>query len=291
MLSGLRSRVTAVATGAATAVSLLVAAAPPSRAAEPTNVLHAGQRLVANTNHAALTSRSGEFKLEVSPDFVSLDQWARMDGPKGPDFAGTGIWFRDDGTGQHQSNTDHSTLTLRRSGNLVLATSRGVVLWSSHTSGSGSNNRLVLRDSGNLVMSTASGKVVWATHTTRVFLPAGAELTSGARLVSRWGDQQGPAHVFWSLTMQRGGNLVLSCGGSVFWRSHTHVARSRLVMQKDGNLVIRGPHGRAIWSTHTGGAGPYTYFSALALEVHKLYRNRPLWAGRIPLRDTPRGCM
>jgi hypothetical protein len=96
---------------------------------------------------------------------------------------------------------------------------------SSHTGGSGAHNRLVLRNSGNLVLSTAAGKAVWASHTTRVYLPAGKTLASGARLVGRWGDQQGPVKRVISLSMQSDGNLVYRCNAP--WcgaRIHTSAA-------------------------------------------------------------------
>src|SRR5580765_2658249 len=138
------TRLWAYALAGVVACFVPVTSEPAAATTMTPSVLHAGQRLVAKTLNDSLFSPSGEFQLSVHPDMLTLDQQARMTGPSGPDFAGTGIWFRDDGTGLHQSNTDHSVLELRRNGNLVLTTSSGVVLWTSNTAGTGSDNRLVL---------------------------------------------------------------------------------------------------------------------------------------------------
>ncbi|MGN6606335.1 MAG: hypothetical protein ACTHMS_04910 [Jatrophihabitans sp.] len=232
------------------------------------SVLVAGQQLVALTANDVLASPSGEFQLKLSPDFLALWDYVRIGTATEPDFAGTGIWFRDDGTGLHQSNTDRSILRLRRDGNLVLMTSRGVILWTSGTRGSGTRNRLTLRDSGDLVMTTAEGRRVWATNTTRVYLGPRQRLLPGQRMYSRWADQQSRSRDLERLVMQPDGDLVLRNDECVHWHTRTHRAGSSLLMRPDGNLVIVGPHGRTIWSTHTGGAGPYTFFDALRLEVH-----------------------
>ena len=258
---------------------LSVAGSPPAKAAsEGTDTLYAGQQLVALTAHDHLLSRSGEFHFSLSPDSIAVWQFAPLDGPKGPSSTATGTWFRDDPTGRHQSSTDHSVLRLRRNGNLVLMTSRGYLLWSSHTGGTGTHNRVVMRDNGNVVMYTGAGKRVWSTRTTPVYLAAGQRLLSGKQMVSRWGEQQASVKAVLRLTMQTDGQLVLRCNRNVLWHSRTHRRGSYLIMQKDGNLVIRGPHGQPQWSSHTAGAGPYTWFDAMALEILKDTGSlRPIW--------------
>jgi hypothetical protein len=54
------------------------------------------------------------------------------------------------------------------------------------------------------------------------------------------------------LTMQSGGNLVLTApGGSVLWQLGQQVAGTSLTMQDDGNLVAYGASGNPLWSTQT----------------------------------------
>lgn len=256
-----------------------VAPAPAVARSAPPSVLLAGQQLVALTGHDRLTSPSGEFVLVVAPDLLVLDQLAQLDGPRGPDSIETGLWFRDD-EGRHQSNRDHSILRLRRNGNLTLTTAGGTLLWASHTRGTGT--RLLLGDGGNLVLRTSSGAAIWQTRTTPVYLAAGEKLRSGSRLVSRWGSQQDRTPRVLSLSMQRDGNLVYRCNSKVYWSTNTHVPGAWLAMQKGGDLVVRGPAGRLLWSTHTSGAGSYTYFDAISLEVDKLLRSRPIWHVALP---------
>ena len=51
-----------------------------------------------------------------------------------------------------------------------------VAIWSTHTAGTGSNNRLVMRNDGNLVMYTASGRAVWSSGTHAEVLSSGDKL-------------------------------------------------------------------------------------------------------------------
>jgi len=51
------------------------------------------------------------------------------------------------------------------------------------------------------------------------------------------------------LTMQHGGNLVLSKGDTVTWTSGTQRIGSHLVMQNDGNLVVYSRGGPAVWAS------------------------------------------
>jgi hypothetical protein len=53
-------------------------------------------------------------------------------------------------------------------------------------------------------------------------------------------------------------------------------------MQRNGDLVVRGPHGRARWSSHTAGLGPYAYLDAVSLELHTIFRARPRWHAKLP---------
>src|SRR5207248_744870 len=126
----------------------------------------AGHWLTARTASNYLQSSNSEFRLNLSPDFVAINEFALLTGPKGNDSNETGIWFRDDGLGQYQSNTDHSTLKMQTDGNLVLRTASGHVLWASNTPGTGSSDYVTMQTDGNLVIYTPDRKVVWASHST-----------------------------------------------------------------------------------------------------------------------------
>jgi D-mannose binding lectin len=244
------------------------------------NTLYAGQALVSRAHsYDSLISRSGEFVLRPSTGRIYLDQIAPITGPRGPDTVETGVWHEEDTFGPPVAPNDQTALRLRRNGNLVLVTQRGRVLWSTHTKGTGTHNRLVVRDSGNLVLFTRAGKRVWASHTTPVFLGAGESLQSGHRIASLW-DHNFIGFKLVTLTMERDGNLVLRCRSRVNWSTHTHVRGSHLVMQENGNAVVRAPDGRRLWSTHTAGTA-YAVFEIL--DVKSFGRElRYEWSPKLP---------
>ena len=267
----------------AAAVAILVAAlftgltgSAPASATEPGNVLSVGQPLTARTATDHLTSPSGEFTLTVNPDEVELDEWVRFLGSPDVSSFTTGTWFRDDGTGQHQSNTDRSTLRVTGAGNLVLRTASGVPLWSTHTQGSGATH-LVLNDRGNLLLKTATGKTVWASRSGRVVLRAGATLGSGQQLVDAWGTAyRSPYRA--TLRMQPDGNLVHRCNATVLWQTHTHVHGSRLQVTATGGLRVVAPNGHITWSSRSGEHSTSTVLSVRGLELHQYSpQDRIVW--------------
>lgn len=229
-----------------TAGALLVASvalARPAGGATPStpNVLSAGHQLVAGTAHDSLTVGHGHFTLRVYPYSLQLEE-------AGP--IRTTAWATDEQAKPHPFNNDRSVLRMQRNGNLVLRTSKNVTMWQSGTHGTA--YRFVLLPSGNMVIKNAHDKVVWATHSSEVMMARGEIIRSGHRH-----NHPGP---YWfqpvpssSLTMQRDGDLVYRCRGRVAWQSHTHMHGSNLVLQRNGNLVVRGPAGRTLWSTRTGG--------------------------------------
>jgi hypothetical protein len=84
-----------------------------------------------------------------------------------------------------------------------------------------------------------------------------------------------------TLSMQTDGNLVYRCNGHVGWSSGTHVRGSFFLLRTSGDAVIFGPGGYPRWSTHTAGAGSYTYF-VMDLVLRKVGDTRnPLWQ-RVP---------
>ena len=175
-----------------------------------------------------------------------------------------------------------TVLVMQEDGNLVAYAPGNRPVWNSGTRGTGAV-RLIMQDDGNAVLYRADGLPVWATGT-RVpgdTLLGGQRLPSGQALVSGSG-----AYRF---VMQGDGNLVLyGPPGGALWASWTFVPGTSLVMQTDGNLVAYAPDGRPVWFTGTRGSG------AVRLVVQSdgnvvLYRadNRAVWAtgtrGAIPL--------
>lgn len=235
----------------------LVVVAPDASAATP-SILYAGQSLTARTASDELVSSSGEFTLAVSPDELVIEERQHM---ATGDTITVPTWYAEDFTGRYQSNYDHSRLVMQTDGNLVLYTAGGHALWSSGTRGTGSHNRILMQNNGNLAMYTSAGKAVWGTHTTGILLASGHELLSGQRMINRWGYWLKGA-VAWTLFMEPNGNLVLYCGNTVRWSTHTYVAGSHLTMGRNGNLGVVTPAGHLTWQSRTGYLGPASWMHA-----------------------------
>lgn len=79
----------------------------------------------------------------------------------------------------------------------------------------------------------------------------GQQLAPGEELVSADGR--------FVLDMQRDGNLVLrGSDGAAVWASGTAAVGSSLVVQVGGNVVVTAPSGAPQWATGTGEAGDVT---------------------------------
>ncbi|SDI97803.1 D-mannose binding lectin [Frankineae bacterium MT45] len=218
---------------------------PPSPPPTPMNQLLAG---ASQSIYLQLTSASKEFELANFGSSISLSQRVSV---KGLVFE-TPVWSA--GPDYNWPSTA-GQLTMQTDGNLVLYSSPGHVAWSTHTAGTGTENRFVVQDDGNLVVYTKANRAVWSSGSRRAALGAGMTLSSGGSLRSQ---EPGPNPAA-SLVMQRDGNLVMYYGTAVRWSSGTHVLGSRLVLQRDGNLVIYTPGNVAAWSSGTAGSGPGTY--------------------------------
>ncbi|HSW85480.1 MAG TPA: bulb-type lectin domain-containing protein [Candidatus Saccharimonadales bacterium] len=203
---------------------------------------------------------------------------------------------------------------IQQDGNLVLYSSTGGVIWSSHTENSGSSDTLTLQDDGNLVVNTSVGQTVWSWETGKIYptpinigttLGTNQSLYPNEEIVASNGyrlrlqldgnlviyNPYGSALCYAvmpctfqnskpsRLTMQPDGNLVLyNYANSVIWQSHTYGmgTTNNLVMQPDGNLVIYSPdHGNIpIWATSRGGLINY---STLFIN-QSLYPNQSLYS-------------
>jgi hypothetical protein len=94
------------------------------------------------------------------------------------------------------------------------------------------------------------------------------------------------------LQMQGDGNLVASNNGVAYWSTgtHGHPGAYALMQSGDGNFVVYGPGGAALWWTGAGGAGATLRLDASGNVI--LYTK---WSGRAwplpPLGDVgPAGC-
>lgn len=228
------------------AVSLAAAtlAASPSAATGLTSQLDAGHRWMLAS--AGEQSPSGRFELFLYPDGggIELDEVVHTN---------QAIAWKIQ-PGDINRNCRRGYLAMQTNGNLVDYCRPGDPLWSTHTAGTGHHNSFELLNNGNMVVRTAAGRTVWSAGSTRPMLLTGEQLTPGQRLRTK----EYLNHRWVSLTMERGGNVVLTYGARVAWTSGTHNAGSRLMLLRDGNLVVEGPHGHTLWSSHTVGAGAGT---------------------------------
>lgn len=239
----------------------------PATATPPVSgpsVLSAGERIdvdPASAQHTFLHSPNEEFQLGADITGVTgssgqvrvfIQQWAST--------AVAEPWVHQ-GTG-----TMAGYLTLQDDGNLVLFASPGHPLWSSGTAGSGSNARLVLQDDGNAVLYSSTDHVLWASHSGRRVLGQGETLAPGQRLE----DDYAHPKTATALTMQLGGELVLTHAGVVLWASNTDVPGSSLTLRNDGNLVIQKGT-RTLWSSRTAGVVPGTTHRKAWVDFDEVY--------------------
>lgn len=230
----------------------------------PSDVLAAGQSIVANTSCSQLTSPGGRFTLDLYDDSIDIDQNVHAtDEPPQDLFYATGPTWEQ--STYHEISSHRLTLTLRRNGNLVLVTPKGRVLWSTKTAGEGATHA-ILQDNGRLVLRTSSGTRVWASNSGIFALGGGDRLNSGQRLIQTsydWSCSSGgcrqpstPWNTVTVSAMKKNGNFVAFCPNSrrVLWQTNTHVPGSYLAMLESGALVVKSPTGRVLWSSHTRGA-------------------------------------
>ncbi len=145
------------------------------------------------------------------------------------------------------TGTPGSKIIMQTDGNLVIYAPDGTALWSSSTAPS-TDDSLVMQTDGNLVIYSEGGIALWDYGSGVIglpdSLPAGHGLEPGQALVSTDGD--------YAAAMQTDGNFVVyGPGGKALWASGTGTPGSVIIMQYDGNLVIYAPDGTALWSSST----------------------------------------
>lgn len=212
--------------------------------------------------------------------------------------------------GEVKSADGRFRLTLQTDGNLVLYGPQGA-LWSTGTHGcrvtraimqddgnfvlyngnfdvwySGTHgnpgSRLTVRDDGNVVISAPNGKPLWSTGTqwagnrdNRPFnLVAGEKLLPGQEIRSADGR--------FRLTLQTDGNLVLyGPKGKALWSTRTNGKPVTMaVMQDDGNFVLYNG-GTAVWHTRThGNPGARLVVDDAGNVVIRGLNGKELWRAR-----------
>ncbi len=140
-----------------------------------------------------------------------------------------------------------AVLFLQGDGNLVVRSSSGSALWATYTQGSGPRDVLTVTNQGAVILSDWVGHHLWVTPSTANRLAGGNDLLPGQYLYATSGEY---------LAMQGDGNLVVYRAGRALWNTGTmgHPG-ARAQMQTDGNLVVRGTNGVAVWASGTRGAG------------------------------------
>jgi hypothetical protein len=244
------------------------------RSSEPTpHVLLAGQSITTGTPHNKLVN--GEFELDPSLSGLTIEQTLSLTGSRGIEYVLTDSWRT---AKLHARGIAPVSLTMRRTGNLVLTNANGETMWSTGTGGTGTGNKLVLDARGKASVVTSAGKVVWTTQSGPVFLGAGGVLASGQRMVDGYSGANEKGVLRGRLTMQAGGNLVRSCGTHVLWQSHTHVRGSTMTLRNDGDLLITSPSGRTVWSSHSGGHSTYVFLDMVDMRIEQVIpEHKTIW--------------
>lgn len=174
-----------------------------------------------------VVSPSGRFWLSMQPDgnLVAYEtggrvQWATM------------------------TNVPGSVVRAQPDGNVVVYDAQGLPVWTAGIYSPGA--RVVLQDDGNLVVYSSAGTPLWDSagvlgRTGIWFVPKRivTGLASGSSAVSNDG-----RHV---LTMDSGGDLTVTTGGTLRWHAGSGTPGSVLRAQPDGNAVVYRPDGSAAW--------------------------------------------
>ncbi len=175
--------------------------------------------------------------------------WMRPNGNLEMDAVDTGSAVWSSKTGGHPG----AWAMLQRDGDLVVYDADGNVLMDTGSGGHADGTySLTVQDDANLVIFTPGGSPIWSSHITDDTLFPDDSLQPGA-LISSANDR-------YQVIMQDDGTLVVYDARSKtdLWDSYTSTGKSTVDMQSDGNLVLRGPLGKPLWSSRTPGhAGAY----------------------------------
>jgi len=188
-------------------------------------------------------------------------------------------WLAQWATGT-QGNPGAYAVMQASDGNFVVYGPQGNVLWASNTAGV-ANCVIAVQDDGNVVIYDPQGHARWATWT--AYMPglgpnqtliAGQDLTSpngltrlcmqddgnlvlyflyGSQWVPQWtSGTQGNPGAYAEMQASDGNFVVYGPQGNALWASNTAgVPNCVVVVQNDGNLVVYDPQGHARWASNT----------------------------------------
>lgn len=205
-----------------------------------------------------LTSRSGQYTLEMQPDGNLVEYVYRR-----------ALWHT------HTWGQPGTVAKMQRDGNFVLYAPGGQAIWHSRTYGN-PGAYLVLKNDANLKVMSRTGTQLWAVGA------VDSQLDQGRKLEIGWSLQS--PNLRYRLVMQTDGNFVLyqRPGRVAVWHSRTYGhPGSDVVMQGDGNLVIYEPGRGAIWNTRTAG------HPGTILRVEDIGRIVLYAPGHVPIWSTP----
>lgn len=193
------------------------------------------------------------------------------------------------GTSGH---TDVFDVIMQGDGNLVMYNGENSAFWSSKTNGQAGAHLLVQND-GNVVIYNSAGKAIWATNT--VVPPPPVAPTQVGRLLPGQGLVPGGSvrsvDGKFALTLQGDGNLMLAGpGGEALWSAGISGHRDvwSVVMQADGNLVIGDSHGHALWASKTNGKpGASLTVQTDGNVVISDTGNHPVWSTKTTVPGPP----
>ncbi len=181
---------------------------------------------------------------------------------------------------------------MQNDGNLVLYTGTNQPLWASNTAGH-PGAWLIVQNDGNVVIYDTAGHPLWASNTVVPAEPAlptqTGILLAGQGLVP--GRSIKSADGRFTFIQQGDGNLVLyGPGGEAMWASNTggHTNVWDTIMQGDGNLVIYDAHGHPLWASNTAGnPGSHLIVQNDGNVVIYNANNHALWATNTVVPGAP----
>ncbi len=138
--------------------------------------------------------------------------------------------------------------TLRNDGDLVVHASDGSFLKDTGSGGHPIGSyTITMEDDANLVIRGPHGVPLWSSQTARDTLQVNEALQPGQFLTS--------ANDGYQVVMETGGDLVVldTKTATTIWDSYTDTANSEVTMQDDGNLDLKGPEAKPLWSSRTPG--------------------------------------
>lgn len=182
------------------------------------------------------------------------------------------ILFKGQNEIEWSSNTltdSASSLKMGEDGNLMLNKKNLTSYWSTNNSPA-RGAELILNDEG-IIAITVKDSIFWSSESKNSLLP-GQMLKCSEYLESK--------NKFFKLILHKDGNLVLyKKGHKVIWSTNTwNKPVKKCVMQKDGNLVLYDDQFKVCWSSNTVNKGGSKLFLQNDGNLVILHGSRVIWA-------------